>query len=344
MPVSPELAADLAAAVSSRYAEAEQVMLATIAKALAKGMDAPGWAERKLANVRNLQSEIRLLLKELDPAAAKLVAEAVQTAWDRGAAVAAKDLATELIGPSAPSRAVARLTSETIGNVVGTHPRILRSSMDAYRSVIAKVSAQALIGTQTRRSSTQAALDVFARKGITGFIDKSGRGWRLESYVEMSVRSTTAHAAVAAHTDTLVANGQDLVMVSNAPQECEQCRPWEGEVLSLTGDTKGRKTLQQATSAGLFHPGCRHSTGIYLPGVTKPMHDTADPEGDAARQQLRYLERQTRAWKRVQAVALDDDAARKAGSSARAYQARIREHVATTSAKRQPARERLGVL
>ena len=196
MPVSPELAADLAATVSGRYADAEQIMLTTIARALAKGIDGPGWAERKLANVRNLQAELRLLLKELDPVAAKLVAEAVQTAWDRGAAVAAKDLATELIGPSAPSRAVARLAREAISNVVGTHPRILRSSMDAYRSVIAKASAQTLIGTQTRRGSAQSALDVFARKGITGFIDKSGRGWRLESYVEMAVRSTTAHAAV----------------------------------------------------------------------------------------------------------------------------------------------------
>jgi hypothetical protein len=144
----------------------------------------------------------------------------------------------------------------------------------------------------------------------------------------------------------------DLVIVSDAPQECPLCRPWEGEVLSLSGATVGTidgsggvrvaGTLPEATAAGLFHPGCRHSLGAYQPGITKPMHDTADPAGDAARQKLRYLERQVRSWKRAQAVALDPAAERKAGAQVRAYQAKIREHVATTSAKRIPAREQVG--
>jgi len=72
------------------------------------------------------------------------------------------------------------------------------------------------------------------------------------------------------------------------------------------------------------------------------MHDTADSAGDAARQKLRYLERQVRSWKRTQAVALDPAAERKAGAQVRAYQAKIRELVATTSAKRIPAREQVG--
>ena len=72
------------------------------------------------------------------------------------------------------------------------------------------------------------------------------------------------------------------------------------------------------------------------------MHDTADPAGDAARQKLRYLERQVRSWKRAQAVALDPAAERKAGAQVRAYQAKIREHVATTPVSRQSAREQIG--
>lgn len=74
------------------------------------------------------------------------------------------------------------------------------------------------------------------------------------------------------------------------------------------------------------------------------MKHTADPEGDAARQRLRYLERQTRAAKRVEAVAMDETARKAAAARVRAYQAKIRHHVATTTAKRQPHRERLGAL
>lgn len=359
MPVSPELAADLAAAVTERYADAERILLARIARALAQGLDAPAWAERKLLEVQLVQARTRAVMVELEQAAGQGVAEAVLTAWNRGQAVAAADLASvlelaleDVVDPSPGNRAVTRIVAEATDLVTATHPRILRAVADIYRSVVADVSSQVLLGTQTRREAAQSALDRFAGKGIVGFVDSRGRGWNLASYVEMAVRTSTAKAAVAAHTDRLTAAGQDLVIVSNAPQECEQCRPWEGKVLSLTGRTVGTidgargarvaGTLDQARAGGLFHPGCRHSTGIYLPGVTKPILDTADPEGDAARQRLRTLERRLRDAKRREVVALDDTARARAGARVKNVQAQIRDHVATTTAKRQPAREQIG--
>jgi hypothetical protein len=359
MPVSPSLAEDLATGVVNHYSEAERVLLAAIAAALAKGFDGPMWAEHKLLEVQLIQARAKALLVQLERAAGQSVAEAVLTAWNRGSAVAATDLAGvleralgDVVDPLPGTRAVARLVEETTAKVVGTHPRILRSTMDVYRDVIAKASGQVLLGTQTRRQAAQSALDDFARRGVTGFVDRAGRGWSLESYTEMAVRTSTAHAAVAAHVDRLQAYGQDLVIVSDAPQECILCRDWEGKVLSLSGSTVGTidgsggvrvaGTLPEATAAGLFHSNCRHSTGLYQPGITEPLQDTADPEGDAARQKLRYLERQVRAAKRVEQVALDEPARKLAASKVRVRQAAIREHVANTTAKRQPAREQVG--
>ena len=356
MPVSPELASDLAAGVVEHYTEAERVLLARIAKALAVGIDGPHWAERKLLGVQLVQAQARALLRDLEGAATQSVAEAILTAWNRGSAVAANDLAgaleaalADVVAPLPGTRAVARLVAETTSQVKGTHLRILRSTMDLYRSVVAKASGQVLLGTQTRRDAAQSALDVFARRGVVGFVDKAGRGWDMASYVEMSVRSSTAHAAVAAHSDRLQAYGMDLVIVSNAPQECEQCRPFEGKVLSLSGDTAGAvdgsggvrvfASMADAVSRGLYHPGCRHSQSLYQPGVTKAPTGTADPQGDADRQKLRYLERQVRASKRVQAVAMDPAAVKAAGVKVRLRQAQIRDHVANSTAKRQPARE-----
>jgi len=103
-------------------------------------------------------------------------------------------------------------------------------------------------------------------------------------------------------------------------------------------------TLDEARAAGLFHCNCRHSISAYQEGITRPMHNTADPEGYVATQKLRYLERQTRAAKRIEAAAMDDPARKAAAARVRDYQAKIREHVATTTAKRQPTRERLGAL
>ena len=103
-------------------------------------------------------------------------------------------------------------------------------------------------------------------------------------------------------------------------------------------------TLAEATNAGLFHCNCRHSVSAYQEGITRPMTNTEDPQGYADTQKLRYYERQVRISKRLQAAAMDDAASAKAGARVRAYQAKIRAHVASTTAKRQPVRERLGAV
>lgn len=354
MAISADYTANLAADVVGLYQDAEQILLTRIGRALAQDMDAPDWAEKKLLQVQMLQQQTIRQLQTLTGESAQEVTAAVLKAYNRGDATATTDLAKlaqKSIGAELPGGlpAVERLVTETIGQVQATHAGILRAVPDVFRDVIARSSPQVLLGTQTRREAAQAALNGFARKGVTGFVDKSGRRWALESYVEMATRTATAHAAVDGHVGKLQTMGQDLVIVSDAPQECRLCRPWEGKVLSLSGvqridgvDVAG--TLAQAQAAGFQHPGCRHSIGIYVPGVTKAPTSTADTEGDRDRQKLRYLERETRAAKRQSAVALDDGAKRAADQRVRAYQSKIRDHTANTSAKRQPTRERLGAL
>lgn len=38
----------------------------------------------------------------------------------------------------------------------------------------------------------------------------------------------------------------------------------DGKVLSLTGETPGYPTMDEAKAAGLFHPNCRHLYGLYV--------------------------------------------------------------------------------
>ena len=102
-------------------------------------------------------------------------------------------------------------------------------------------------------------------------------------------------------------------------------------------------TLDEARAAGLMHCNCRHSVSAYQEGITRPMGDVADPEGYAASQKLRYYERKVRESKRMQAAAMDPAAQAKATRRLNDYRGKIRDHVATTSAKRQPWRESMGV-
>jgi hypothetical protein len=196
---------------------------------------------------------------------------------------------------------------------------------------------------------------------VTGFVDRAGRAWNLTSYTEMATRSTLGRAAVEAHTEQLGAAGVDLVVVSDAPEECPRCKPWEGKVLRREGPSgadvvevehateddrmvrvRVAGSLPEARAAGLLHPNCRHSISAYLPGVTQPRPKPPSRASYEQSQQQRYLERQVRAWKRRTAAAVDDKARTAANAKVRAYQGRIRELVGETGLPRKSRREQLG--
>ena len=80
----------------------------------------------------------------------------------------------------------------------------------------------------------------------------------------------------------------------------------------------------------------------YLPGVTVAGVAGRDPAGYEAGQRQRQIERSIRAWKRRQAVALDDAAARVASAKVREWQAALRAHVDANDLRRLTRREQIG--
>lgn len=369
MPVSPDMAEDLAAAVSSLYEQAELALIEKITKALAEGLDSPLWVQLKLAAVGNLQAAIQEIIAALAADSAGAIHQAVSEAYERGQQAAIVELGALATGPALaaaealPSAAaVDRLAAALVQETGATHLRILRSGLDVYRQVIAKASAAPLLGATTRREAAGRALQEFAQRGVTGFVDRSGRAWNLTSYVEMATRSAVGRAAVEAHTDRLAAAGVELVVVSDSPEECERCRPWEGKVLRRDGSSGADEvevehatedgqmvrvrvagSLPEARAAGLLHPNCRHNISIYLPGVTRPRPKPPSRATYEQTQQQRYFERQIRAWKRRAAAAVDDAQRTRANARVRDYQGRIRELVSETGLPRKSHREQIDV-
>ncbi|MFI8104713.1 phage minor capsid protein [Streptomyces sp. NPDC086023] len=376
MPVSPALAEDLAAAVTMLYEDAELALIEILRRALAEGIDSPRWAELKLRSIGDLRNAVETVTAALQTDANGAVARALAEAYGRGRQAAVAELGALNIGrelqarrvlPGAP--AVDRLAASYAEDTRPLYARITRAVLDVFRGVTSRAAGAQLLTGQSRRDASQRALNEFARRGVTGFIDRAGRSWELASYAEMSVRSVTARAAIEGHIDALGEIGAALVIVSDAPLECPLCRPWEGEILSLqgppgphtvrldhaiqpTGLFAARRTvavhvagsLPEARAAGLFHPNCRHSLGLYLPGVTtRPPHHATPGTGYEDTQRQRAIERQIRAWKRRAAAAMDEDARRYAGAYVRRWQARARENVAAhPEVRRQPQREQIG--
>lgn len=346
--IDPDTALRLAKTVADIYGDAAARLLETVARRLADGITEPGWAEAKLAELLGVRNDARTIIAELD----NLVSDAVTAAITEGATIGTKVAAIELhLAPRTNTAAVDALARETIDALTDVHGAILRTTLDTYRTIIAEVSAPGVVtGTETRRQATQRALNRFADRGIVGFTDRAGRRWEIESYAEMATRTASGRAMVNGRVEQYTAAGRTLVIVSNAPQECSKCRPFEGKLLSLDGEHVGTRqggivvvdTLDGARSRGFQHANCRHDLRPFVAGLTKPMAHTADPDGDEARQRQRYLERGLRQWKRRAAVALDDAERAKANRAIGEWRTRLKDHVDANDLKRQPASERVG--
>lgn len=216
----------------------------------------------------------KLILAVLTGGASMLLDAAIH-----GGRTAIQDLSTLLGGKGSDyaspinQGALDNLGRSLSDTLTPAHLSITRVVNDAYKQVIGRASVSTLTGTTTRRESSQRALDEFAAQGITGFTDRRGRRWELSSYAEMAARAATARASVDAHTDRLAAQDIELVYVSDSPQECPLCRPYEGKVLTLgpsepgvvetknllTGATDRVRvfgSLEAARAAGFMHPNC----------------------------------------------------------------------------------------
>jgi hypothetical protein len=249
---------DLAAGTRTLYEQAEERLLGIIARQLADGLDAPGWAERKLSAVQAMRRASQGVVDELGKAVTLEVFDVVAEAYNTGhrAAVAElgalSDTGRRLVDDVTPNaQAVDRLAQETVDLLTERHRSILRAVDDRYRAVVAEVTATPLLGTGTRRQATQDAMRRFADDGIRSFTDRAGRRWQLTSYAEMAVRTSVGRAATEAHMRTLGDAGVELVIVSNAPRECPMCRPWEGQVLTISGPAGARTVeAEHATDDG----------------------------------------------------------------------------------------------
>jgi hypothetical protein len=352
--IPPDYAERLAKEIADIYGDATASLLRTVAKRLARGVDEPGWAEAKLLELVQLRADAAEVVAALTEQMPATVERIVTEAAEAGLRQAVRDLElTASPAASTNTAAVDALARQTIGDLSRTHLQVLRSAEDIYRSVITETTSGTVTGAETRRQSAQRALDRFARRGITGFRDTAGRNWSLETYAEMSTRTASGRAMVQGSLDTYAAAGRDLVIVSDAPEECKTCRPFEGKLLSISGAKVGERvggipvvdTVRGATSRGLFHANCRHRVSPYIEGLTKPMRDTADPEGDELRRRQRALERRIRAAKSQVAAAEPfgpgPELARVKGALARA-QADMREFISEHDRKRLRYREQLG--
>ncbi len=359
MAVSPEDGEDLAAGVADAFQQAELGIFSRLAKALGTGLGLDSWATDRRDGAGTFRRLITGMLGPLFSRGRKAAKEAATEAERRGVAAADEELGALSLNLPPPSGVHAKRGTEKITDDLKTVEHAVSSqAMSIYQRVVTEVGQAVEAGTMTRLQAAAKALAKFADAGITGFVDRAGRNWELRSYVEMAVRTHVANVMVDAHVDRIESVGVRLVMVSDAPYECDKCKPWEGKVLEIGGPNgKHQVTVKQAgggsvtvqvegslaeaRSKGLFHPNCRHSITAYLPGVSRKP-EKPDTKGVTYKdtQRLRQIERTARKWDRRRAVALTDEERAKADAKFKQWRKAARDHAAKTGLPRKTNRER----
>ncbi len=326
MAISAEINKLLADKMFAIYSQAETLMLEKVAKRVNKGITQKGWNERKLQEVTKVRKEIEKIMNNVEELAKYEVSQSIIDAYQKGIKSAEIDfnLPKAITSDIVPA-SVQRLVMEASNMITKTSHIIARNVPDIFATIQAEVSVGVLTGVETRRQIAQRMLNRLADNGITSFVDKAGRKWEMASYAEMATRTVTARAAIQGHIDRQIEAGRDLVIVSDHSGSCPVCRPWEGKVLSITGNTPGYISLSTAQSRGLFHPNCRHTITGYIEGLTNPEPPKSDSKIYEYEQKQRYNERQIRRWKRRKVAAITPQEQQKATKAIRIYQAKQRQ-------------------
>lgn len=359
-----QLVEDLGASIADVYNDIEIRLLMELRRRLMRDLKVyPSMTER-LRVMHELDAFTRQVLADANPGsmAERILDVATKSGTAAAAAVlgAAKFLPRSNgfgLAPTSVNAALA-LRLDLTNKFEQLNARILRFESDAYQRIVAAISPDVLTGAATLQITQKAIVQNFLSEGITGFVDKADRNWRIGSYAEMATRTATQRAWQDANVGQLQSFGVNLVSIIASLSACSRCRPWAGLVLSTDGTTGDVTipdaltgaptlihidgTLQQARDGGWGHPNDKCSVVGYLAGATKlQSQDFFDPAMNAAQERLRALEREVRQSKRDAQLALDPRTAAAAAADARATQKKIRQHVAATGVSRRNYREQL---
>lgn len=195
-----------------------------------------------------------------------------------------------------------------------------------------------ILGAKSRQEAVHDAVVNMARNGITGFIDKAGREWSPDAYVNMDIRTTAAAAAREAAFERNEEYGNNLISVSAHAGARPLCYPYQGKVYSTDGtsgtvkDGHGNSIEYSPLSitsygepGGLFGINCGHFNYPFIPDISIVRADV-QPEAENREQYLRN-QQQREQERAIRKMKTEADALEAAGfaDDAKALRKRIRE-------------------
>lgn len=327
--------------VSATYDDAELFVLRMIREAVQEGLiDDEAHYRAQHAALKAMQRVMWRYLTQVEQGVYDDVIATLREATHYGHLEAARSIPGTVHVPSVGIEAIAL---ETTTAVTSQHRQILRAAADIYQKIARQTIAGGLVAGAPVETVAQRMLSDLAARGVQTFIDSAGREWGMESYTRMVSRTGAQRAMNEGRRQTFIENGVKLVRASQHRTSHPWCVPYQGRILSLTGESgdvqvQDRVTgemmtvhvtasLAEAEANGYHHPNCRHVDHAYIPGMPTPEPVEYDPQEYEDLQRQRQLERHLRRWRREKEVALTAARRRQATEKVRVWQAELKRHV-----------------
>ncbi|MFR1845945.1 MAG: phage minor capsid protein [[Clostridium] scindens] len=330
-----------AESIDGIYNDLEAQLMRNIARHLRdwnQPIDTDRWLLQKLAEIGRLNQEnVKTIagMSGLSQTAAQRMlmdmAEEAVKAVDPGLRhLARMGLAGEAVAPSKSrnvKQAIAGLRRQAKDTLNLCNTTMLYKAQDAYKGLVGDIAAEAhqilgseaagiVGGAESRQQAVRKCIRKFNEKGIPAFVDRRGREWTPEAYVNMAMRNTAKQTAEEVQDARCRDAGVNLIQIDSHSGARPKCAKDQGKIFSLdntsgeTEDLNGRKIKYYPWNSssygepdGILGINCRHHKWPFVPGVNIQRYfptDDMDANNKLYRetQIQRALERDVRKQKR----------------------------------------------
>ncbi len=300
--------------VDSSYIDLETMLMQNIVRHL-KGYEQPidstRWQLQKLAEIGKLNKENMQLIAKMSGISHTAAERMLQDMADE--AIKAIDPGLQqLAQQNLAGNAVAASKSKNVKQVIKAlkkqskdtlnkcNTTMLYKAQDAYKGLVANIVKTAgeiedkqvfidilnknavavTAGAESRSQAMVKCIREFNDKGIPAFVDKLGREWTPEAYVNMAMRNTARSTADEVQTARCRDAGVNLIAIDSHSGARPKCAKDQGKIFSLdntsgeTVDAKGRKIKFYPWSSssygepdGILGINCGHDKHPFVPGV-----------------------------------------------------------------------------
>ena len=334
----------LSQSLSDLYTGLETDLIANIAEYLAEGnLDSPTaqWKIQMLARLGALDKANIKTIAEYAGIAPDMLTEALETAALNGISELEPGFqnlvrdgivnGTEVPIEKTMAKAVIsyRRQAQKSLNLVNTVMRYKAKSIaqkvindtaelaekQSFIDMLNKAAGKAVTGIESRQAAMRQCIKEMSEKGIPAFVDKLGREWSPEAYINMDIRTTVANTAQQAQFDRMDDYGLDLIEVSSHAGARPKCAEDQGKIFNrknkdgYTTDLHGKKVRYYSWKRssygepdGILGINCGHHIYPFIPGLSYqtyfPYDEYENQQEYKKIQNQRELERRVRKSKR----------------------------------------------